>query len=88
MKIVSYAADGDDPVLPRRALMSGCITIEFMLLYNVEKEKFWKAVDLLERALAEGALTPPPITLLPLIEIAKAHEQVEANSTSRVLINL
>ena len=86
MKIVSYAADGDDPVLPRRALMTACITIEFMMLYNVQQEKFWNAVKFLEQALAEGALTPPPITLLPLTEIAKAHEQVEASSASRVLI--
>jgi len=88
MKIVSYAADGDDPVLPRRALMTACITIEFMMLYNVQQEKFWNAVKFLEQALAEGALTPPPITLLPLTEIAKAHEQVEASSASRVLITL
>jgi NADPH2:quinone reductase len=88
MKIVSYAADGDDPVLPRRALMTACITIEFMMLYNVRQEKFWNAVKLLEQALAEGALTPPPITLLPLTQIAKAHEQVEASSARRVLITL
>ncbi len=88
MKIVSYAADGEDPVLPRRALMTACVTIEFMMLYNVQKEKFWNGIELLEQALAEGALTPPPITLLPLTEIVAAHEQVEAGSTSRVLISL
>lgn len=86
MKIVSYAADGDDPLLPRRALMSACITIEFMLLYNVEQHKFRRAVEILEQALAEGALTPPPITLMPLTDIAVAHEQVEAASASRVLL--
>jgi NADPH2:quinone reductase len=86
MKIVTYAADGDDPVLPRRALMVAGITIEFMLLYNVEKHKLWKAVELLEQALAEGALTLPPITLMPLTQIADAHIQVEAASISRVLV--
>jgi len=40
-KIMSYAADGPDPILPRRALMTAGITIEFMLLYNVVAEKFW-----------------------------------------------
>ena len=86
MKIVAYAADGEDPVLPRRALMIACVTLEFMLLYNVEKDKLWKAVDLLEQALAEGALTPPPITLMPLTDIALAHEWVEAASATRVLL--
>jgi len=86
MKIVSYAADGEDPVLPRRALMVAGITIEFMLLYNVEAHKLWKAVELLELALAEGALTPPPITVMPLAEIVSAHLQVEASSASRVLV--
>jgi NADPH2:quinone reductase len=86
MKIVSYAADGEDPVLPRRALMTACITIEFMLLYNVEEHKFWKAVEFVEEALAQGALTPPPITLIPLSEIAAAHTQIEVASLSRVLV--
>jgi NADPH2:quinone reductase len=86
MKIVSYAADGDDPVLPRRALMVAGITIEFMLLYNVEAHKLWKAIELLEQALAEGALTPPPITLMPLAEIVAAHVQIEAASANRILI--
>lgn len=86
MKIVSYAADGADPVLPRRALMVAGITIEFMLLYNVEAHKLWKAIELLERALAEGAMTAPPITLMPLAEIIAAHVQIEAASASRVLV--
>lgn len=86
MKIVTYAADGDDPVLPRRALMIACVTIEFMLLYNVEEHKLWNAVELLELALAQGALTPPPMTVMPLTEIAAAHVQVEGASASRVLV--
>lgn len=86
MKIVTYAADGEDPVIPRRALMTACITIEFMLLYNIEKHKLWNAVELVEAALAQGALTPPPITLMPLTEIAAAHSQIETASISRVLL--
>jgi NADPH2:quinone reductase len=86
MKIVTYAADGDDPILPRRALMVAGITIEFMLLYNIPEHKFWQAVEFVEQALAQGALTPPPITLMPLTEIAAAHVQIEASSISRVLI--
>lgn len=86
MKIVSYAADGADPILPRRALMIAGITIEFMLLYNVEAHKLWKAVELLEAALAQGAMTAPPITVMPLTEIVAAHVQIEAASANRVLL--
>lgn len=86
MKIVSYAADGDDPVIPRRKLMTACITIEFMLLYNVEKPKFWAAVESVEYALAAGALTMPPVQVLPLADIATAHELVESAAPSRILI--
>jgi NADPH2:quinone reductase len=86
MKIVVYAADGDDPVLPRRALMTACISIEFMLLYNIPEHKLWQAVEFVEAALAQGALTPPPITLMPLNEIAAAHVQIEAASINRVLV--
>lgn len=86
MKVVVYAADGDDPVLPRRALMTACISIEFMLLYNIPEHKLWQAVEFVEAALAQGALTPPPITLMPLTEIVAAHVQIEAASIDRVLV--
>ena len=86
MKIVTYAADGDDPILPRRALMVAGITIEFMLLYNIPEQKLWQAVEFVEQALAQGALTSPPITLMPLSEIAAAHVQIEAASINRVLV--
>lgn len=86
LKIVVYAADGDDPVLPRRALMTACISIEFMLLYNIPEHELWQAVEFVEAALAQGALTPPPITLMPLTEIVAAHVQIEAASIDRVLV--
>jgi len=88
MKIVSYAADAEDPILPRRALMTACITIEFMMLYNVQAEKFWSAVELVEQALAAGALTEPPMRIMQLNGIAAAHQQIEAGIASRVLIAL
>ena len=68
--------------------MTACITIEFMLLYNVQQEKFWKSVELVEQALAAGALTEPPMHITQLNEIAAAHQQIEAGSASRVLIAL
>jgi NADPH2:quinone reductase len=88
MKIISYAADGPDPVLPRRALMTAGITIEFMLLYTVNLEKFAESVRLTEEALAAGALTAPPTRIFPLSEIARAHELVEGKSAERILLEI
>ena len=88
MKIVSYAADGDDPIMPRRPLMGANVTIEFMLIFNVMKSKFAGAVDTVNRALAEGALTMPPVRYFALDDIASAHTALEAGSTERILIRL
>jgi len=88
MKIISYAADGPDPVLPRRALMTAGVTIEFMLLYTVNLEKFAESVRLTEEALAAGALTAPLTRILPLSEIARAHELVEGRSAERILLEI
>jgi len=88
MKILSYAADGEDPVFPRRALMNSCITIEFMILFNVQKEKFWAAVESVNRALRDGGLSMPPVSYVSLDEIAAAHENVEAGSTERSLLRI
>ncbi|MCF8530624.1 MAG: NADPH:quinone reductase [Candidatus Nanopelagicales bacterium] len=88
MKIVSYAADGPDPVLPRRALMTAGVTIEFMLLYTVNPEKFAESVRLTEQALAAGALTAPPTRVLPLSEIAHAQDLVEGKSAERILLEI
>jgi NADPH2:quinone reductase len=88
MKIVSYAADGPDPLLPRRSLMTAGVTIEFMLLYTLTPNKFAKAVELTEQALKSGALTAPLFRVLPLTEIARAHELVEGKSAERILVAL
>ena len=88
MKILSYAADGEDPVFPRRALMNSCITIEFMILYNVQKEKFWAAVESVNQALRDGELNMPPVSYFSLDEIVTAHEKVEAGSSERALLRI
>ena len=88
MKIISYAADGPDPVLPRRPLMSAGITIEFMLLFNLVKSKFDHAVDSVNKALADGALTMPPVTYYSLDDIAPSHTALESGSSERILIRL
>jgi len=86
--IVVYAADGPDPVLPRRKLMTASVTLEFMLLFNTEREKFARALDLTEQALRDGALTMPPATIYRLEEIADAHRAQEAGPDTRILLGI
>lgn len=84
--IVVYAADGDDPVIPRRRLMTAGITLEFMLLYTVTSAKYAAAVEAVEAALADGALTMPPAQFFELEDIVAAHEAQEAGAQARLLI--
>jgi len=84
--IVVYAADGDDPVIPRRRLMTAGITLEFMLLYTVTSEKYAAAVQAVEAALADGALTMPPVQVFDLEDVAAAHEAQEVGAQARLLI--
>lgn len=84
--VVVYAADGEDPVIPRRRLMTAGMTLEFMLLYTVAAEKFAAAVSAVESALADGALTMPPARYFDLEEIVAAHEAQEAGADARLLL--
>ena len=84
--VVNYAADGEDPVLPRRRLMTAGLTLEFMLLYTVAAEKYAAAVDAVDAALADGALSMPPTRYFELEEIVEAHEAQEAGSAGRILV--
>lgn len=86
--IVVYAADGEDPVLPRRRFMSACVTLEFMLLYNTEPQKFSQALASTQEALAAGALTMPPVRYFGLAEVVDAHQAQEAGPDTRILIDL
>ena len=84
--VVVYAADGDDPVIPRRRLMTAGMTLEFMLLYTVAASRFAAAVTAVESALADGALTMPPARYFELEEIVAAHEAQEAGADARLLM--
>jgi NADPH2:quinone reductase len=86
--IVTYAADGSDPVLPiRRCMMTG-VTLKFMLLYAVPPAAFAAAVGTVEAALGAGALTLPPVIRYPLEEIVAAQLAQEAGPAGRVLVDI
>jgi NADPH2:quinone reductase len=84
--VVTYAADGDDPVIPRRRLMGANLTLQFMLLYTLPPAALAAAVSAVESALVDGALTMPPVRYFELEEIVAAHEAQEGGSVERVLV--
>ncbi|NDH98685.1 MAG: hypothetical protein EBZ17_14745 [Actinobacteria bacterium] len=68
--------------------MTAGLVLEFMLLYTVAADKLSTAVSQVESALAEGALTMPPVRYFELDDIVSAHETQEAGAPARLLIRL
>lgn len=86
--VVTYAADGPDPVLPIRACMSANVTLRFILLYGVPGAAQQQAAAGITAALEEGALTSLPVHRFPLDDVVAAHEAVEGRAVGKVLIEL
>ena len=84
--IVTYAADGNDPVLPVRACMTANLVLRFMLLYGVPSEALRQAAKDITAALASGALTELPVHKFSLDDIAAAHDAVEGRAVGKVLV--
>jgi NADPH:quinone reductase len=85
-RIVTYAAEAADPVLPVRACMSANVVLRFVLLYGVPPEALRRAASDITAALADGALTELPVTRFPLDEIAAAQDAVESGAVGKVLV--
>jgi NADPH:quinone reductase len=85
-RIVTYAAEATDPVLPVRACMTANMVLRFMLLYEVPAEALRRAASDVTAALADGALTELPATKFPLDEIAAAQDAVENAAVGKVLV--
>jgi len=86
--IVDYAAEADDPVLPVRKCMNANVTVRFVLLYGVPAEALDQAAAEIDAALAAGALTALPVTRLPLDEVARAQDAVEAGAVGKVMLEI
>jgi NADPH2:quinone reductase len=84
--VVVYAADGDDPVIPRRRLMNANLSLQFMLMYTLPPDALAAAIAAVESALADGALTMPPVRYFELADVVAAHEAQEGGSGERVLL--
>lgn len=86
--IVTYAVDGEDPVLPIRRLMTAGVSLRFMLLYTLPAPVLAAAVDVVSAALLAAALQLPPVQLFALTDTVSAHEAQEAGPMGRILIDL
>ncbi len=85
-RIVDYAAEPADPVLPVRACMTANLELRFVLLYGVPPEALDQAARDITRALGDGALTELPVTRFPLDEIVAAQDAVEGGAVGKVLV--
>ena len=86
--VITYAADGEDPVLPVRACMTANVTLRFVLLYGVADAAMRQAGADITSALEQGALTALPVHRFPLEQIADAHDAVQQRAVGKVLIDL
>lgn len=84
--VVSYAADGPDPVLPVRACMSANVTLRFVLLYGVPAAALDAAAAGVTSALASGALTELPAHRFGLAQVAEAQEAAEGGAVGKVMV--
>ncbi len=85
-RIVTYAAEPQDPVLAVRACMTANLTLRFVLLYSVPRPVLEQAAQDITTALADGALTELPVTRFPLDQTAAAQDAVEAGAVGKVLV--
>src|SRR5258708_22696721 len=86
-RLVTYAAEAADPVLPVRACMTANVTLRFVLVYGVPRAALDQAASDITAALAAGALTELPVTRFALDDIAAAHEAVEAGAVGKVIVS-
>jgi NADPH:quinone reductase len=84
--VVTYAADGQDPVLPVRACMTANVTLRFVLLYGVPAGALDVAGTDITAALRDGALTELPVHRFPLGEVARAQEAAEGGAVGKVIV--
>jgi len=84
--VVTYAADGPDPVIPVRACMTANVALRFILVYGMPSPAFDAAITDITAALTAGALTELPVHRFPLSEITAAHEAAESGVVGKVIV--
>ena len=85
-----YASTGDrEPAVEYQALSRKNATVHFVLVYSEPEAAKQQAVDDIATATASGALTHPIAAVMPLDDIASAHELQESNAAiGNIVIDL
>ena len=85
-----YASTGDrEPAVEYQALSRKNATVHFVLVYSEPEPAKQQAVDDIASAIADGALTHPIAAVMPLDDIAAAHELQESNAAiGNIVIDL
>ena len=85
-----YASTGDrEPAVEYQALSRKNATVHFVLVYSEPESAKRQAVDDIATAIAGSALTHPIAAVMPLDDIAAAHELQESNSAiGNIVIDL
>jgi len=86
--VATYADEPTRPALPVRELMVRNLVLRFVLIYTVPPAALRQAVTDITAALTRGALTGLPTRRYPLVEIAAAHDAVQAGAVGTVLVDL
>lgn len=83
------ATYGDDDLqTSTRPLMVANVTLAFVLIYGLADQSLDAAVAGVSAALAAGDLPALPVTRFPLVDVAAAHDAVQAGAVGKVLIDL
>ena len=92
--VAIYADDGGSTVtIPIRPMMAPNARWQFVLVYTEPNDAKGAAIEDINAAVADGAVTIGPeaglpIHHFPLAEAAKAHAAVEQGATGKVLIDV
>lgn len=86
--IAAYATRSERPSLPFWPMLFDNVTIRLLGSDDFPAEAQAQASTDLTRAASEGALQVDVTTPLPLAQIASAHDQVDAGTRARVLLDV
>ena len=86
--IAAYATRAERPDLPFWPMLFDNVTIRLLGSDDFPAQAERQAATDLTTAAAEGALTIPVATPLPLDQVAAAHERVDAGTRGRVLLTI